>query len=97
MMSRRLPALNAVLNFGKNLDDLVFNGVRAAGLGLEALEVGEELAVGEIQEVIAGEGVVVVELAGLVLGRGPAFPAVGLVRTCGKVAGKPDGFSTSSG
>ena len=68
-----IPTLNPVLNLRKNLPDLVLDGVWPAGLGLEALEIGEKLAVDEIEEVVAGEGVVVIELAGFVLGRGPAF------------------------
>jgi hypothetical protein len=44
---------------------------------LKPCQVGEQLAVDEIAQVVAGHGLVVVELAVGRLGRGPAFPAVG--------------------
>jgi hypothetical protein len=44
------------------------------------VQVGEELGVDELDEVVAGEGGVVVELAVLVLRRGPGFPAIGCVK-----------------
>jgi len=72
-----VPALNTVLYFSKNLADLVFDGVWPGGLGFEAVQVGEELAVDELDEVVAGEGGVVVYVAALVFRRGPRFPAVG--------------------
>ena len=47
------------------------------------MQVGKELLVDEVAEVVAGQGLVVVELAVLALGRGPAFPAVRLVEDVG--------------
>ena len=43
------------------------------------MQVGEQLAVDEIAEVIAGQRGIVVELAILALGRGPGFPTIRLV------------------
>jgi len=47
------------------------------------VEVGKELEVDEIAEVVAGEGRVVVELAVFALGGSPGFPPVGLVEEIG--------------
>jgi hypothetical protein len=58
--ARGVAALDAVLYLAEDFADLVFDGVRAGGLGLEAVQVGEELAVDELDEVVAGlRGVVV--------------------------------------
>jgi len=78
-----VAALDLVLNLAEDFADLVFDGVRAGGALLEAVEVGKELEVDEIAEVVAGEGGVVVELAGAVPGRGPGLPAVGFVEDRG--------------
>ena len=78
-LAQVVAALDLVLDLAEDLADLVFDGVRPAGLLLEAVQVGEELLVDEVAEVVAGQRLVVVELAVLALGRGPAFPAVGLV------------------
>jgi hypothetical protein len=43
------------------------------------LQIGEELPIDEGQQVIAGHRGIVIELAVLALGRGPARPAVGFV------------------
>jgi hypothetical protein len=43
------------------------------------VEVGEELAVHKVAQIVAGQGLVVVELAVLALGCGPVLPAIGLV------------------
>jgi hypothetical protein len=75
-----VAALDLVLDLAEDLADLVFDGVRPAGALLEAGQVGEQLAVDEVAQVVAGHGGVVVELAVGGLGRGPAFPAVGLRR-----------------
>jgi len=59
-LAQVVAALDAVLYLAENFTDLVFDGVRAGGLGLEAVQVGEELAVDELDEVVAGlRGVVV--------------------------------------
>jgi hypothetical protein len=46
-------------------------------------QVGEKLLVNEITQVVAGQGGVVVELAILALGCGPAFPAIRFVEDMG--------------
>jgi uncharacterized protein with PhoU and TrkA domain len=71
-LAQVVAALDLVLDLAEDLADLVFDGVRPAGLLLEAVQVGEELAVDEVAQVVAGQRLVVVELAVLVLGRGPA-------------------------
>ena len=63
----------------ENLADFVFDGVRAAGSLLEAVEIGKELAADEVAKVIAGFCPVVVNLAVFRFGRGPFVPTVGLV------------------
>ena len=50
------------------------------------------MLVDEIAEVVAGQGGVVVELAVLALGRGPGFPAVGLVEDVGVFLAVQRGF-----
>jgi hypothetical protein len=70
--------LNLVLDLPENLTDLVLDGVRAAGLFLEAIQVRKELQVYEISEIVASQRLVVVNLAVFALGRCPAFPLVGL-------------------
>ena len=78
-LAQVVAALDLVLDLAEDLADLVFDGVRPAGLLLEAVQVGEELPVDEVAQVVAGQRLVVVELAVLALRRGPALPAVGLV------------------
>ena len=56
------------------------------------MQVGEELAVDEGEEVVAGLGGVVVDLAVLALGRGPRFPAVGFVEEVGVFPAVEGGF-----
>ena len=84
--------MDLVLDLAEDLADLVFDGVRPAGLLLEAVQVGEELVVDEVAQVVAGQGGVVVELAVLALGRGPAFPAIGLVEDEGVLLAFQRGF-----
>ena len=50
------------------------------------MQVGEELAVDEIAEVVAGQGRVVVEFAVLVLGCGPASPSGRACRGCRRIS-----------
>ena len=78
-----VAALNAVLNLAEDFTDLISDGVRAGGLLLEPVQVGEELLVDEGDEVVAGEGGVVVDLAVLALGCCPRFPALGFVEEVG--------------
>ena len=78
--AQRVAAANLVLDLTKNLANLVFDGVRPAGTLLEALQVGEEVVVNELNEVIAGQRLVVVGLVRGVPGRGLVFPATGHVQ-----------------
>ena len=71
-LAQGVAALNLVLDLAEYLADLVFDGVRAGGLLLEAVQVGEQLAIDKLAQVVAGQCLVVVELAVTVLGRGPA-------------------------
>ncbi len=82
-LAQVVAAVDLVFDLAEDLPDLVFDGVRPAGLLLEAVQVGKELLIDEVAQVVAGQGLVVVELAVLALGRGPAFPAVGLVEDVG--------------
>lgn len=62
----RFPEVAAgdlVLNLTEDLAHLVFDGVRSGGLLFEGVQVGEQLQVDEIPEVIAREGGIVIELA----------------------------------
>jgi hypothetical protein len=74
-----VAAGDLVFDLPEDLPDLVIDGVRPAGLLLEALEIGGELLIDEVAQVVAGQDLVVAELAVLALGRGPGFPAVGFV------------------
>ena len=74
-----VAALDAVFDLAKDLADFVFDGVGAGGALLKARQVGEELAVDEVAQVIARERLVVVEVAVGGFGRGPSLPAVGWV------------------
>ena len=47
---------------------------------LEAVQVGKELQVDEIPQVVAGQSVVVVELANEVFRSGPSLPSVGFIQ-----------------
>jgi uncharacterized protein with PhoU and TrkA domain len=67
-----VAALDLVLDLAEDLADLVFDGVGPAGALLEAGQVGEQLVVDEVAQVVAGHGGVVVELAVGRLGRRPA-------------------------
>jgi hypothetical protein len=75
-LAQVVATVDLVFDLAKNLADLVFDGIRPAGLLLEAVEVGKELEVDELTQVTAGQGFVVVELAVFALRRGPALPAV---------------------
>ena len=66
-----VAALDAVLYLAEYLADLVFDGVWPAGLLLETVKIGEELGVDEGNEVIAGQGGVMVYLAVFALGCSP--------------------------
>ena len=68
--------LNLVLDFAENFTDLVFDRIRSRRLLLEAVQVGDQLVVDEVPEVITGLRLVVVDLAIFVLRRRPHIPAV---------------------
>ena len=91
-LAQVVAALDAVLYLAKDFADLVFDGVRAGGLGFEAVQVGEELAVDEGDEVVAGQGGVVVDLPIGCLGRGPRLPAVRRVEDGGVFPAVEGGF-----
>jgi hypothetical protein len=76
-LAQVVAALNLVLDLAENLADLVFDGVGTGGLELEAVQIGEQLLVDEIAQVVPGQGTVVIKLAGGCLRCRPAFPAVG--------------------
>jgi len=95
-LAQIVAALDAVFDLPENLPDLVFNRVRPARALLEPVQVGEELAVDEIAEVVAGEGGVVVKLAVLALGRGPRLPAIGPVEDVGVFIAVEGGFGALS-
>ena len=82
-LSEIVAALNLVFYLPEDFADIVFDGVRPARLLLEAVQIGDELLIDEITEVVAGEPPVVVNLAVLVLGCRPGFPAVLLVQDVG--------------
>ena len=70
MISRRLivAAGNLVFDLPEDFSDLVFDGVGSAGPLLETVQVGEELAVDEVPQIVARLSLVVVYLAILALG-----------------------------
>ena len=78
-LSQVITALDFVLNFAEDFADFVFDGVRAGRLGLEAVQIGEELLIDEDQQVIAGHGGIVIELVVFALRRGPSIPTIGFV------------------
>jgi hypothetical protein len=71
-----VAAVDLVLDLAEDLADLVFDGVRPAGALLEAVQIGEELGVDELAQIVAGPGLVVIELAIRVFRRRPAFPTI---------------------
>lgn len=75
-----VATLDAVLDLPKDFPDFVFDGVRPAGLLLEAVQVGEQLLVHEVPEVIPRQGLVVVQIPVPALRRSPGPPPVGLVQ-----------------
>ena len=72
-LAQVVAALNLVLDLAEDLADLVFDRVRGWSAVVEAVQVGEELLVDEVAEVVAGQRLVVVDLAVFRLGRGPCF------------------------
>ena len=88
-LAQVVAALDLVLDLAENFADLVFDGVRPAGLLLEAVQVGKELPVDEIPEIVASHRLVVVDLAVLAFGSGPAFPSGRACRECGCISSLP--------
>ena len=75
-LAQVVAALDPVLDLAEDFPDLVLDRVRPAGLLLEAVQVGKELQVDEVVQIVAGHRFVVVERPVLALGRGPAFPPI---------------------
>src|ERR1035438_7633716 len=74
-----VTAGDLVLNLPEDFADLVFDGVRPGGLLFEAMQVREEFSIDEVDQIVAGLGFVVVDLAVFALWGGPFLPAVGFV------------------
>ena len=60
-VAQRIAALEAVLYFAEDFADLVFDGVRPGGPLPEPLQVEKELPVHIVDQVVAGQRVVMVE------------------------------------
>ncbi len=82
-LAQVVAALNLIANLAEDFADLVFDGVWAAGLQLESVQVSKEFGVDEITQIGAGLCGVVIELAILPLGPGPGFPAIRLFEDVG--------------
>src|SRR5260370_23973526 len=87
-----VAALDLVFDFGEDFANLVFDGVRPAGLLLKTVKIGKKLAADKVAKVVAGFCPVVVNLAVLAFGRGPFVPAVGLVEEEGVLFAIEGGF-----
>ena len=55
-----IAALDLVFDLPEDLPNFVFDGVRAGGLLRETVQIGEELLIDEIADVIASQCLVVV-------------------------------------
>jgi hypothetical protein len=75
-IAQRIAAAKLVFDLGEDLADLVFDRVGALGARAEALQIGKQLVVDVLDEVVAGQRLIVIERAVLPLGRGPDRPAV---------------------
>ncbi len=62
-MSRKLYPLWMRFLISPKISPILYDSVRASRLGLEAVEEGKEPGVDELDEVVASEGGVVVDLA----------------------------------
>ena len=82
-IAQGVATLDTVPNLAEYFADLVFDRVRACGLLLKAMQVGEELGVNKSDQVIPCQRDVVIDLAIFAFGRGPDFPAVGFVENMG--------------
>ena len=74
-LAQVVAASDLVLDLAEDFADLVFDGVRAAGLLFEAVQVRKELLVDEVAQVVAGQRGVVVELAVLASSARPKSPS----------------------
>ena len=74
-LAQIVAALDAVLDLAEDFANLVFEGIRSGGLGLEAVQVGEKLGVDELDEIVARHSMVVVNLT-VLFRRSPRFPSV---------------------
>jgi len=79
-------------NFAEDFAEFVFDGVGAGSALLEGVQVGEEVGVGEVAEVVSGYCFVVIDLACSAFGGGPGAPAVGLVEEEGVGLAMEGGF-----
>ena len=71
-LAQVVAAADLVFDLAEDFADLVFDGVRPAGLLLETVQVGKKFLVDEVAQVVAGQSLMVIELAVLPLGRGPS-------------------------
>ena len=87
-----VSGLDLVFDLAEDFADFVLDGVGAGGALPEAVQLGEELEVDEVAEIVADQALVVVELSGFGLGRGPGSPAVRLVEDGGVDLASQGGF-----
>jgi len=78
-----VAAGDLVSDLAEDFADLVFNGVRPAAFLFEGFQVGEQLVVDKVPQVVAGAAFVVVNLAVRTFRGGPFFPPEGLVEDPG--------------
>jgi hypothetical protein len=75
-----VAARNLVFDFAEDFANFVFDRVRASGLLLKSVQIGEEFAVDEEKQIVADSDAIVVDFSISSFGRGPDFPAVGSSR-----------------
>ena len=68
--------MNLVFQLAEDFPNLVFDLMGGVGLLLERLQIGEKIVVDKLDQIIAGQRVVVVERAVLIPWSRPAGPAV---------------------
>ena len=66
-IAQGVTTLKLVLNLTKDFPNLVFDGIWASGTFFEAIEIGKQLAVNEVDEVITNESGIVVDAAVVLL------------------------------
>ena len=62
-LAQVVAAVDLVFDLAEDFADLVFERVGAVGFLLEAVQIGKQLAVDEVAQIIAGERGVVINLA----------------------------------